>query len=187
MRYARSPEVKDRFDESKIEKLSTRSRPSSTISSSDIERSDWTPRGRQREYAARALGAGLTLSTLLIGINAETEAGGGSLRNRVDEQHLACWRAPCRKSRRSRSSFIHHAITVTRRESEQVQQRWYRHIQWPGMGVVNDQHLGESEDLQPGAVTSAAARRSPARRARWLRPPSSRLRRCVRRRRPPPA
>ena len=54
--------------------------------------------------------------------------------------------------------FIHHGITITRRESEQVQQRQAGTFNSRVMGVVND-CTRESEELRGQAVqTSAAAR-----------------------------
>ena len=83
----RSPEVQDRFDESKIEQLADKIMPYINNKFEQIERSDWTRQAQ--DYVARALDAGLTLSTLLVGINAETEAGYVAAAQPVtDEQDL---------------------------------------------------------------------------------------------------
>src|SRR5687767_10712565 len=63
-RYARSPEVSDRFDESKIEQLADKIVPFIHSKFEHIESSEWTEQAQ--DFVARALGAGLTLSTLLV-------------------------------------------------------------------------------------------------------------------------
>ena len=157
-RYARSPEVTDRFDESKIEKLADKIVPFIHSKFEHIEQAHWTIQAQ--EYVARALAAGLTLSTLLVGINAETEAGYVALRNRVtDEQDLVRFARTLSEIQAIEiDCFIHHAITITKRESEQVQQRQAGTFNGRVMGVVND-CTRESEDLRSQAgQTSAAAR-----------------------------
>src|SRR4029453_13161792 len=77
-RYAKSPEVNNRFDDTKIDELADKIVPFITAKFEHIDRREWTDQAQ--DYVARALGAGLTLSTLLVGINAETEAAYAALR-----------------------------------------------------------------------------------------------------------
>jgi methyl-accepting chemotaxis protein len=157
-RYAKSPEVRDRFDESRIEQLADKIVPFIHSKFEHIERSEWT--SQAQDYVARALSAGLTLSTLLVGINAETEAGYAALRNRVtDEQQLVRFARTLSEIQAIEiDCFIHHAITITRRESEQVQSSQAGAFNSRVLGVVQD-CTRESEQLRSQAgQTSAAAR-----------------------------
>ncbi len=157
-RYARSPEVRDRFDETRIEQLSNKIVPFISSKFAQLERPDWTQAAQG--FVAKALGAGLTLSTLLAGLNAETEAAYQSLRQRVSEEAdiVRFARVLSEVQAIEIDCFIHHAITITRRESEQVQQTQAGTFNSRVMGVVHD-CTRESEELRSQAVqTSAAAR-----------------------------
>jgi methyl-accepting chemotaxis protein len=157
-RYARSPEVNDQFDAAKIEQLADWILPFITGKFERIGQPDWTRQAH--EYVSRALSSGLTLSTLLVGINAETEAGYVALRSRVtDEQDLVRFARTLSEIQAIEiDCFIHHAIVITRRESEQAQQRQAGTFNSKVMGVVQD-CTRESEQLRSQAVqTSTAAR-----------------------------
>ena len=157
-RYVMSPEVGDRFDESKIEQLADKIVPFIHSKFEHIERPDWT--SQAQDYVARALSAGLTLSTMLVGINAETEAGYTALRSRVtDNQQLVRFARTLSEIQAIQiDCFIHHAITITRRESEQVQSHQAGAFNSRVLGVVQD-CTRESEQLRSQAgQTSAAAR-----------------------------
>ena len=157
-RYARSPEVTDRFDAAKIDDLSNRILPYINRKFGELDRPEWTREAQN--YVARALGAGLTLSTLLAGLNAETEAGYRLLRASVtDEDELVRHARTLSEIQAVEiDCFIHHGITITRREGDQVQQRQATSFNGRVMGVVND-CTRESEELRSQAVqTSAAAR-----------------------------
>jgi len=157
-RYAKSPEVNDRFDESKIEQLADKIVPFINAKFEHIERREWTDQAQ--DYVARALGAGLTLSTLLVGINAETEAAYAALRRHVTDEadQVRFARALSEIQAIEIDAFIHHAIVITRKESEQVQSRHAGAFNNRVMSVVQD-CTRESEDLRAQAVqTSAAAR-----------------------------
>ena len=157
-RYAKSPEVTDRFDEAKIDQLSQRIVPYINDKFARLDRSEWTQQAH--EYVARALAAGLSLSTLLAGLNAETEAAYALLRSKLnDEAELVRFaRALSEIQAVEIDCFIHHGIVITRRESEQVQQRQASSFNGRVMGVVND-CTRESDELRSQAgKTSAAAR-----------------------------
>ena len=111
-------------------------------------------------FVAKALGAGISLSTLLAGLNAETEAAYALLRSTVsDEAELVRYaRVLSEVQAIEIDCFIHHGITITKRESEQVQQHQAGAFNSRVMGVVQD-CTHESEQLRTQAVqTSAAAR-----------------------------
>src|SRR5690242_6172943 len=61
-RYASSPEVKERFDDARIDQLSHKILPYISGKFDRLDRPDWTHQAH--DYVARALEAGLTLSTL---------------------------------------------------------------------------------------------------------------------------
>ena len=77
-RYARSPEVRESIDAARIEGLATRIAPYIASKIERVDDPDWTHKAR--EYVQRALSNGLTLSTLLAGVNAQTEAAFTALR-----------------------------------------------------------------------------------------------------------
>ena len=157
-RYAKSPEVSDRFDHDKIERLSEKIVPYINRKFGSLDNPGWTREAH--EFVARALDAGLTLSTLLAGLNAETEAAYALLRRRIaDEADLVRFaRVLSEVQAIEIDCFIHHGITITRRESEQAQQRQASSFNGRVMGVVND-CTRESEELRGQAVqTSSAAR-----------------------------
>src|SRR5262245_20949624 len=77
-RYAKSPEVTDHFDEAKIDQMAKRILPYISDKFDRLDRSDWTQQAHG--FVAKALNGGLTLSTLLAGLNAETEAAYALLR-----------------------------------------------------------------------------------------------------------
>ena len=64
-RYARSPEVREHFDDSKIDQLAQRIVPYIASKFERLDSPQWTHQAR--DYVERSLGAGLTLSTLLSG------------------------------------------------------------------------------------------------------------------------
>ncbi|MCL6699210.1 methyl-accepting chemotaxis protein [Sphingomonas sp. NSE70-1] len=157
-RYARSPEVKDKFDDAKIEQLSKRIVPYINDKFDRLDQPEW-PR-QAYEFVAKALEAGLSLSTLLAGLNAETEAAYAALRSKLtDEREIVrLARALSEIQAIEIDCFIHHGIVVTRKESEQVQQRQAGAFNGRVMGVVND-CTAESEQLRGQAAQSSTAAR----------------------------
>jgi methyl-accepting chemotaxis protein len=157
-RYARSPEVRDEFDDARIEKLSQKIIPYIESKFTGLERHQWTEQAQT--FVARALGSGLTLSTLLAGLNAETEAAYAALRLKVTDEatQVRFARALSEIQAIEIDCFIHHGITITRRESDQTQSRQANVFNGRVLGVVND-CTRESDDLRNQAVqTSSAAR-----------------------------
>jgi len=82
-RYAQSPEVRETIDAAKIEKLSPGILPYLANKFERIDSPEWA--AQARGYVEKSLGAGLTLSTLLAGISAETEAAFVALRHKVTD------------------------------------------------------------------------------------------------------
>jgi methyl-accepting chemotaxis protein len=157
-RYARSPEVKDRFDETKIDQLAEKIVPFIHAKFEHIESREWTDQAQG--FVARALASGLTLSTLLVGINAETEAAYAALRRHVtDEQDKVRFARTLSEIQAIEiDAFIHHAIAITRKESEEAQSRQAGAFNGRVMGVVQD-CTRESDELRTQAgQTSIAAR-----------------------------
>jgi methyl-accepting chemotaxis protein len=157
-RYARSPEVKDTISDTKIEQLSKRIIPYINDKFDRLDQPEW-PR-QAHEFVAKALETGLSLSTLLAGLNAETEAAYAALRANVSDEREAVRlaRALSEIQAIEIDCFIHHGIVVTRKESEQIQQRHAGEFNGRVMGVVND-CTTESEQLRSQAAqTSNAAR-----------------------------
>jgi methyl-accepting chemotaxis protein len=158
LRYSRSPEVHDSFDEAKIEQLSKRIIPYITDKFDRLEQPEWNRQAH--DFVAQALGAGLSLSTLLAGLNAETEAAYAALRAKVSDERelIRLARALSEIQAIEIDCFIHHGISITRKESEQDQQRHAGAFNGRVMGVVNDCTM-ESDQLRgQAAQTSNAAR-----------------------------
>jgi len=157
-RYARSPEVSDRFDQGRIEQLSRKILPFIASKFEQLDNPEWTRQAHG--FVAKALGANLTLSTLLAGLNAETEAAYELLRSRVGDEadRIRLARVLSEVQAIEIDCFIHHGITITRRESEEAQQRQAGSFNSRVMGVVQE-CTSESEQLRSQAgQTSAAAR-----------------------------
>ncbi|MDV3258349.1 MAG: methyl-accepting chemotaxis protein, partial [Sphingomonas sp.] len=157
-RYAKSPEVRDRFDASKIEQLSQKILPYVESKFDRLDEPGWARQAH--DFVSRALGAELTLSTLLAGLNAETEAAYVIVRSKVSDEAEVVRHARTLSEVQAIEidCFIHHGISITRRESEEVQQHQADAFNSRVMGVVQD-CTRESEQLRGQAVqTSSAAR-----------------------------
>jgi methyl-accepting chemotaxis protein len=156
-RYARSPEVTERIDDAKIEQLSERIVPFIAKKFAKLDNPEWAQ--ESHGFVAKALNAGLSLSTMLAGLNAETEAAYGILRTKVSEEAdlVRFARVLSEVQAIEIDCFIHHGITITKGESEQIQKRQADTFNSKVMGVVQDCST-ESEQLRGQAgQTSAAA------------------------------
>jgi methyl-accepting chemotaxis protein len=157
-RYAKSPEVTEKFDDARIEGLSKRIVPYLARKFENLESNEWTVEAH--EFVSQALGAGLTLSTLLAGINAETEAAYVALRKQVHDEagQVLFARVLSEIKAIEIDCFMHHGIRITRQESDQIQSRQAGAFNSRVMGVVQD-CTRESDLLRNQAVqTSNAAR-----------------------------
>src|SRR5687767_173721 len=119
-RYARSPEVHETMDAAKIDVLASRIQPYIVNKFERVDQPEWTH--QTRSYTERALSSGLTLSTLLAGVTAATEAAFVAMRGRVtdDADQVAFARTLSDLQAIEVDAFIHHAISITRIEGEAV-------------------------------------------------------------------
>ncbi|MCJ8190821.1 methyl-accepting chemotaxis protein [Sphingomicrobium aestuariivivum] len=157
-RYSMSPEVTGDFPPEKIEKLAEGIAPYIRRKFQDLENEDWIDQSRQ--YVEKSLANGISLSTLLAGVAAETEAAYIAVRQAAisEEQTVAFARTLSDLQALEIDCFIHHAISITRAEAELVQSRQ--------AGEFNDQVLGvvdlcsmESQSLRERASNSASSAR----------------------------
>ena len=158
VRYAKSPEVRDVFDSSKIDALSRKIQPYVAAKFERIDQPEWTRIAN--DFVKRALDAGLTLSTLLAGLAAETEAAFAILRRKVADQDevVRFARTLSEVQAIEIDCFIHHAICITRDESLRSQSRVAGDFNSKVLGVVRN-CTAESEALRATAsATSASAR-----------------------------
>ncbi len=157
-RYAQSPEVRDRFDEPRIDDLAAKFLPYVTMKFERVDDPAWTVQGR--EYVERALTGGLTLSTLLAGLAAETEAAFAILRRGVaGEQDIVRFARTLSEVQAVEvDCFIHHAIAITREESSKAQSRSAGDFNSKVLGVVRNCTLENEELRAKASATSASAR-----------------------------
>ena len=157
-RYARSPEVKDQFDDAKIERLAEKILPYIAAKFERIDNPEWA--NQAQTYVEKALNGGLTLSTLLAGVNAETEAAFVAIRRQVrsDEEQVALARTLSEIQAIEIDCFIHHAITITRTEASHVQARQAGEFNSKVMSVVQS-CTRESDQLRAQAATTSTAAR----------------------------
>ncbi len=157
-RYAQSPEVRERLDDAKIEKLSARILPYVANKFERLDQPEWTTQAR--EYVDRALSSGLTLSTLLAGISAETEAAFIALRAVVPDQaeQIRFARTLSDIQAIELDAFIHHAIAITRGESEARQSQNAGEFNRKVMNVVTN-CTRESDQLRAQAASTSSSAR----------------------------
>ncbi|WP_265587103.1 methyl-accepting chemotaxis protein [Sphingomicrobium arenosum] len=157
-RYAQSPEVHESFPPEKVEKLAERIAPYIRRKFQDLENPDWID--QSRDYVEKSLANGISLSTLLAGVAAETEAAFVAVRQAAisEEQTVAFARTLSDLQALEIDCFIHHAIAITRAEADLVQSRQ--------AGEFNDQVLSvvelcsaESQNLRARASNSATSAR----------------------------
>ena len=157
-RYARSPEVQEKFDDSKIETLAERILPYIAAKFDRIDQPEWT--SQAQTYVEKALSAGLTLSTLLVGVTAETEAAFVAIRRQVrsEDEQVRLARTLSEIQAIEVDCFIHHAITLTRNESSHAQSRQASEFNSKVLNVVQS-CTRESDQLRAQAATTSTAAR----------------------------
>ncbi|MEN3972194.1 methyl-accepting chemotaxis protein [Sphingomicrobium sp. XHP0235] len=157
-RYAQSPEVTDPMPEAKIEKLAERITPYVRSKFTAITEPGWTE--KSREYVQRAHDGGISLSTLLAGVSAETEAAFVAIRRAAvsEEQTVLFARTLSELQALEIDCFIHHAIAITRQEADMVTSRQAGEFNDEVMGVV-ERCTMESGALREKASQSAASAR----------------------------
>ena len=157
-RYRQSPEVSDKFDDAKLEELALKIEPFIQSKFTRIAEGSWTQKAK--EYVERSLSAGISLSTLLAGVSAETEAAFVAIRSSdlTEDQIVLLARTLSEIQALEIDCFIHHAIAITRRESEQAQARQATDFNDQVLSVVQA-CTSESETLQMQAATTAQSAR----------------------------
>ena len=157
-RYARSPEVRETFTDAEIEDLAKRIAPYIASKFEQLDQPEWTVKAR--EYVERSLGNGLTLSTLLAGVASETEAAFVALRSAATSEAdtMRFGRTLADIQALEVDAFIHHAISITRRQSEENHSRQANDFNQKVLVVVQN-CTRESEQLRVQAsATSSSAR-----------------------------
>ncbi|MEQ7873558.1 methyl-accepting chemotaxis protein [Sphingomonas sp. ASV193] len=157
-RYARSPEIDGKLDETRIDRLTVAILPYLRSKFSALENNAWVNQARQ--YVEKALSGGLTLSTLLSGVAAETEAAFRAIRESTDDadQQIELARTLSEVQSLEIDAYIHHAIDITRSENDDLQARQASEFNARVMGVVQ-QCSSESDQLRAQASrTSDSAR-----------------------------
>jgi methyl-accepting chemotaxis protein len=157
-RYSQSPEVKEKLSEAKIEALANRLTPYFSDKFERIDNPEWT--FQARAFVESALNGGLTLSTLIAGITAATQASADIIRREIKDEaeQIAFSRVQGDLESLEIDVFIHHAITITRREGEINHSRQAKEFNQKVLGVVQN-CTRESDQLRVQAsATSTSAR-----------------------------
>ena len=157
-RYAQSPELAKPFDQSRLDDYAVKIAPYIAAKFERIADPEWATKART--YVERALGNGLTLSTLLAGVAAETEAAFVILRRQIADQSDLVRHARTLSEVQSVEidCFIHHAIAITRGESTLRQSEQATEFNRKVMQVVN-LCSKESDDLRSQASSTSSSAR----------------------------
>jgi methyl-accepting chemotaxis protein len=156
-RYAMSPEVSESFEPARIEELAARIQPYVAKKFSALDDPEWTRQAAT--YVEKALASGLTLSTVLSGLAAETEAAFAIVRRSADEQAIVRFARTLSEVQAVEvDCFIHHAIAVTRGESNKSQTRLASDFSGKVLGVVRSCTHASEELRAKASATSASAR-----------------------------
>ncbi len=156
--YSRSPELDRRLDDTKIEQQAATITPYLSEKFERIDRPAWVETART--YVEKALGSGLTLSTILSGLAAETEAAFHAVRAATgdsDEQILFA-RTLSEVQMLEIDVFFHHAIAITRGESGVRQAEQASEFNRKVMLVVT-KCTQESDQLRAQASTTSSSAR----------------------------
>nr|WP_294849679.1 methyl-accepting chemotaxis protein [uncultured Sphingomonas sp.] len=157
-RYARSPEVRDKFEHDRMEAHVRIITPMIADRFENIALSGWTDTAKS--FVERALAENVSISTLLASVASETEACFKSLRERAsdDAQIVEHARTLSEVQSLENDCFIHYALTYTRYQSEHAQARQASEFNNKVLGVVRDCSKG-SEELRGHASHTAASAR----------------------------
>ena len=157
-RYAQSPELATPFDHNHLDDFAGKIQSYIALKFGRIEHPEWT--AKARVYVERAFAAGLTLSTLLAGLSAETEAAFAILRQQeIDESDAARFARTITEVQAVEvDCFIHYAIQLARSEGEKVHSRRANDFNGKVLGLVQN-CTQESDGLRlQASSTSASAR-----------------------------
>ncbi|MBW0144271.1 chemotaxis protein [Sphingomicrobium sp. B8] len=157
-RYALSPEVTDTIEGERLAELTEISLPYIRAKFTDIDGQLWTDKAKS--FVEGELAAGRSLSTLLAGVSAETEAAFVAIRTAdlPEEQVVRFARTLSEIQSIETDCMIHHAVTIARSESERIQAQQASEFNEQVLGVVQA-CTSESETLQSqAAITAQSAR-----------------------------
>ena len=157
-RYRNSEEVTEEINDAELERRSKDLAAYFKRKYSAITSEDWVHEAYG--YVDRTLASGVTLSTLLTSLSAETEEVFASVRAGVtdhDEQ-LRLLRTSGDLEMFQIDVFVHHAISINRAEAEQERTRLADEFNRDVMGVVT-RCAAESEQLRGQATSTSASAR----------------------------
>jgi methyl-accepting chemotaxis protein len=157
-RYASSPELTIKPTADQLEEMAARIAPFLAQKYGSVGDRAWTEKARK--YVDRALDSGLSLSTILSGISAETEACFAAMRRKVTDEadQVRFARTLSEVQSLEIDCFIHHAIHHARRESAAEQARIADDFNARMLSVVQ-QCTSESEQLRAQAGATSASTR----------------------------
>ena len=157
-RYRSSEELKAEIADSQLEDLSKRIAPYLRDKFMRLGDSTWV--ATARTYVERALSADLSLSTLLSGLNAETEAAYAAIRTAINDEAEAV--EACRTLSEVEALeidvFVHHAISITRADVDVRQAERASDFNRKVMSVVT-KCVSENDQLRSQASSTSAAAR----------------------------
>src|SRR5512139_3895070 len=157
-RFGQSPEIRTQYDDAAVDQLASQLHPFIANKYMNIDSREWTDRAL--EFVTRALSLGRTLSVVLVGVPAEVESIFTVLaRKQLDPQQQELFtRTLFEIQALVTDCMVHHAIEITRKDGEQLQQQHAGAFNTRVMSVVND-CTRESEQLRGQAGQSSSAAR----------------------------
>ena len=157
-RYRQSEEVTAEIDDDRVEEFAAKIVPYLRQKYLHLTKPEWV--SMARAYVERALGAEITLSTLLSGVAAETEAAFDAIRAAVPEgdERVRLARTLSEVEKVGIDVFVHHAINITRGESGTRQAEQAGAFNRKVMSVVA-RCTSESDQLRAQAVTTSTSAR----------------------------
>jgi methyl-accepting chemotaxis protein len=157
-RFARSEELRQPMTAAEVEDAAAKILPYMRQKFTACTDPSWVDMARA--YVERAIGAGTTLSTMLSGLNAATEAYCEAIRRSFPDQgemHAAC-RTISEIEALEIDVFVHHAIAITHAEFDGRKADQAGEFNRKVMGVVS-RCVSESDGLRTQASSTSAAAR----------------------------
>jgi methyl-accepting chemotaxis protein len=157
-RYRKSEEVTAKISDDQVEEYAAKIVPYLRDKYLRLGQPEWV--ATARTYVERALGADITLSTLLSGVAGETEAAFDAIRAAVPEgeERVRFARTLSEIEMVEIDVFVHHAIAITRSESGVRQAEQAVEFNRKVMSVVA-RCTTESDQLRAQAVTTSSSAR----------------------------
>ena len=157
-RYARSPEVAEEFDGARLDELTEVSLPYIRAKFSQIDGNVWVEKAKS--FVEGELAAGRSLSTLIAGVSAETEAAFVVIRSSdfSEDEVVDFARTLSEIQAIETDCMIHHAVAIARSESDRKQAIQASEFNEQVLGVVQN-CTTESETLKVQAASTAQSAR----------------------------